>query len=95
MRGLGDCFAIFLEPREVAINQAHQSQIDQHQFHRSVADAFAERIRRGVNLVRAGSDGPEGIGDRQSAVVVAVPVHANFFAARASRLRRSTNLTRL
>ena len=81
VRGDGDFFAIFLEAREIAIDQAHQAEIDEHQFHRRVADAFAERICGGVNLICAASDGGERICDGEAAVVVAVPIDADFLAA--------------
>lgn len=41
-RGFGDFVAIFLDAREVAIEQAHEAEIDEHKFHRRVSDAFAE-----------------------------------------------------
>ena len=62
------------------MNDAHQAQIHQHQFHRRVADAFAQRIGRGVHLIRARGNRCQRIRDGQAAIVVAVPVHANFFA---------------
>ena len=54
VRGSGDRFGIFLERGEVAVDQAEQAQIDEHQFHRRVADALAEREwrRRGLGRRR-------------------------------------------
>ena len=78
----GDFFGIFFESREIAIDQAHQAQIDEHQFHRRVADSFAERVRGGVDLICAGGDGGERVCDGQAAIVVAVPIDTDFLAAR-------------
>jgi len=80
VRGSGDFFAIFLEAREVAIDQAQQAEIDEHEFHGCVADTLAEGIGGGVNAVGAGGNGRQGVGDGQAAIVVAVPVDANFLA---------------
>src|ERR1700722_668226 len=77
----GDFFAIFLEAREIAIDQAHQAQVDEHEFHRRVADTLAERICCGVDLICAAGDGCERIGDGETAIVVSVPVDANVLAA--------------
>src|SRR6266436_10136016 len=78
--GLGDFLAIFLEPRKILMNQIHQAKIDKHQFHRRIAHALTESVGGGVNLMRACSDGRERIRNRQAAVVMAVPIHANLFA---------------
>ena len=80
VRGFRDGFGILLEPREVLVDQAEQPQIYEHQFHRRVADAFAERERGGVNLIGAGGNRGERIRDGEAAIVVAVPIDANFFA---------------
>ena len=80
MRGPGDRFGILLELREIVVDQAEEFQIYQHQFHRGVAHALAESQGSSVNLVRASSDRGEGIRDSQAAVVVSVPVHANFLS---------------
>src|SRR5229473_4845757 len=63
VRGLGDSFAIFFETGEVAVDQAHEPEVDEHQFHGSVADALAEGIGGGVNAVGASGYRPERIGD--------------------------------
>ncbi len=42
VRGFGDGFGILLELREVLFDEAEQAEIDEHQFHRRVADSFAE-----------------------------------------------------
>src|SRR4029077_18482722 len=81
VRGLGDFFAIFLEAGEVAVDEAHETEIDEHEFHWRIAHAFAERIGGGVNAVGASGYGPKRIGDGQAAIVVAVPIDADFFAA--------------
>src|SRR5215472_11127654 len=81
-RGGGNLFAIGLEIRQVAVDQAHKPQIYKHQFHRGVAHALAERIGSAVHLMRSRGDGRERVGDGQAAIVVAVPIHTNLFATR-------------
>ncbi len=41
VRRFGDFFAIFLEAGEILIEQAHEAEVDEHEFHRRVADALA------------------------------------------------------
>ena len=41
----------------------YQVEIDEHELHRRVADSFTERERHGMDLVCAGGDGGEGVGD--------------------------------
>src|SRR5260370_20146847 len=82
-RGMGSLshfFAILLKPREILLNEAHEAKIDEHQFHGRVANAFTEGICGSVNLVRTASHSRKRIRDRKSAIVVAMPVDANFFA---------------
>ncbi len=80
MGSLSHFFAILLKPREILLNEAHEAKIDEHQFHGGVANAFTEGICGGVNLVCAASHSRKRIRDRKPAIVVAVPVDANFFA---------------
>jgi len=78
--GFGHFLAVFLEAREVLVNEPHQAKVDEHEFHGGVSDAFAEGIRSGVDLMSAAGHGSERIGDGQAAVVVPVPVDADFLA---------------
>jgi len=57
VRGFRDFLAIFLQAGEVAVDQAHQAEIYEHEFHRRVAHSFAEGICGGMDLIRAGGDG--------------------------------------
>ena len=41
VRGGRDFFAIFLEARKILVDQAHQAEVDEHEFHWRVADALA------------------------------------------------------
>ena len=77
---LRDGFGIFFQPRKIVIDQADQAQVHEHQFHGRVADAFAQRQRGGVNLIGAGGDRGQRIRDGEAAIIVAVPIDADFFA---------------
>ncbi len=80
--GAGDVFAIFLEAGEVAIDQTHQAEVDQHEFHRACCPrARPAELAAAWTWCGPGGDGGERISDGQAAVVVAVPVDADFFAA--------------
>ncbi len=48
--------------------------------HLGVADALSGGEGAGVDAVGSGGEGGEGVGDRQAAIVVAVPVHADVFS---------------
>ena len=52
-RGGGNFFAIFLEAREIAIDQAKEPEIYEHEFHRRVAHAFAQGVGGSVDAIRA------------------------------------------
>ena len=82
VRGARDGFGVLLELGEIVVDEAEQAAIHEHEFHGRVAHAFAERKSGGVDLICAGGDGGERICDGKAAVVMAVPVDANFFAGR-------------
>src|SRR6476660_613527 len=55
VRGGGDGVAIFLEAAEVAVDETHEREIDEHEFHRRVSDAFAESVGGAVNGIGTSS----------------------------------------
>src|SRR4029077_5407967 len=82
VRGLGDFLAVFLEAGKILLDEVHQAKVDEHQFHGRVAYTLAKSVSCRVNLVRAGSKCRERIGNGEAAIVVPVPVDANFLAGR-------------
>ena len=53
VRRLRDGLRILLQLRKVTVDHAEQAQIHEHQFHRRIAYALAERERCRVYLIRA------------------------------------------
>ena len=75
---LRDRRAVFVQARQVPIDPAEQLKVDEELVHRRVADALPDPERAGVHAVRAGFEGPDGVGDTEAAVLVAVPVDLDF-----------------
>src|ERR1019366_3126815 len=55
---------------------AEEPQVEQEELDGGVADALAEAERRSVYAIGSGLERPEGVAEREPAIVVAVPVEA-------------------
>ena len=69
---------------QVALDVAHQHQVDQQQVHRRVADPLADAERRPVQARGAGLEGGDAVDHGEVAVAVTVPVDADVRAELAS-----------
>src|SRR5258708_280929 len=79
----GNRWAVFLQAGKVLVRprrNAHQLQIDQHLVDLRVSHALADSQRGSMDTIGAGRQRSQGIGHREAAVRVAVPVHAYFLA---------------
>ena len=56
---------------------AEELEVEQDQLHRRVADALADAERGAVDAIGAELERPEGVDEREAAIVVAVPVDAD------------------
>ncbi len=82
-RGPRHYLAVVLQLGEVLARpglDSEQFQVDQHLVHLRVADALADAASRSVHNLRACDQRTEGVGNRESAIAVAVPLHANIGA---------------
>jgi hypothetical protein len=60
--------------------QAEQLEIEEDELHRGIADPFADAERGAVHAVGAELEGPQRVFERETAVVVTVPIDAHLSA---------------
>src|SRR5260221_11624303 len=79
VQGAGDGLAILDELREVAVRRKlpQEAQVEQDELHRGIPHAFADAERGAVDTIRPELERPEGVLERQTAIVVPVPVDAD------------------
>ena len=90
--GAGDGLAVFEQLRQIlAVELPEELQVEEQELHLRVADALADPESRGMHAIGAVLEGPDGVLEREAAIVVTVPVDADVGAGAGDHVLRELN----